>query len=111
MCIRDSYSAFELELGEFLTAIAPYGIIGFLASIAPCMLTVSYTHLDVYKRQEEARDVRPVLVQISLEALGENRAGDVAAAAVEQLDLALPRITDVYKRQGLQAEKGCESEE
>ena len=24
------YSAFELELGEFLTAIAPYGIIGFL---------------------------------------------------------------------------------
>uniref|UniRef100_UPI004029E805 SLC13 family permease n=1 Tax=Collinsella intestinalis TaxID=147207 RepID=UPI004029E805 len=32
------YSAFELELGEFLTAIAPYGIIGFLASIAPCML-------------------------------------------------------------------------
>ena len=39
MCIRDSlYSALELELGEFLTAIAPYGIIGFLASIAPCML-------------------------------------------------------------------------
>ncbi len=32
------YSAFELELGEFLTAIAPYGLIGFLASIAPCML-------------------------------------------------------------------------
>lgn len=32
------YSAFELELGEFLTTIAPYGIIGLLASIAPCML-------------------------------------------------------------------------
>ncbi len=32
------YSAFELELGEFLTAIAPYGIIGFLASIAPANL-------------------------------------------------------------------------
>lgn len=32
------YSAFELELGEFLTAIAPYGLIGLLASIAPCML-------------------------------------------------------------------------
>ena len=38
---------------------------------------------------EEARDVRPVLVEISLQALGEDGAGDVAAAAVEQLDAAL----------------------
>lgn len=38
---------------------------------------------------EEARDVRPVLVEISLQALGEDGAGDVSAAAVEQADLTL----------------------
>ena len=39
----------------------------------------------------EARDVGPVLVQISAQALGQNRAGNIAAATVEQLDLALTR--------------------
>ena len=41
------------------------------------------------RRTGSRRDVRPVLVQVGLEALGEDGARDVAAAAVEQLDLAL----------------------
>ena len=39
----------------------------------------------------EARDIGPVLVQIGAQALGQNRAGNIAAATVEQLDLALTR--------------------
>ena len=39
--------------------------------------------------REEARDVRPVLVEVGAEALGEDGARDISAAAVEQLDLAL----------------------
>ena len=39
----------------------------------------------------EARDVGPVLVQIGAQALGQDRARDIAAATVEQLDLALTR--------------------
>ena len=39
----------------------------------------------------EARDVGPVLVQIGAQALGQNRAGNIAAATVEQLNLALTR--------------------
>ena len=39
----------------------------------------------------EARDVGPVLVQIGAQALGQDRAGNIAAATVEQLDLALAR--------------------
>ena len=37
----------------------------------------------------EARDVGPVLVQIGAQALGQNGTGNVAAATVEQFDLAL----------------------
>ena len=39
----------------------------------------------------ETRDVGPVLVQIGAQALGQNRARDIAAATIEQLDLALTR--------------------
>ena len=39
----------------------------------------------------EARDVGPVLVQVGAQALGQDRARDIAAATVEQLDLALSR--------------------
>ena len=39
----------------------------------------------------EARDVSPVLVQVGAQALGQNRARDIAAATVEQLDLPLTR--------------------
>ena len=39
----------------------------------------------------ETRDVGPVLVQIGAQALGQNRAGNIAAATVEQLNLALTR--------------------
>ena len=39
----------------------------------------------------EARDVGPVLVQVGTQALGQDRAGDIAATTVEQLDLALTR--------------------
>ena len=38
---------------------------------------------------QKARDVRPVLVQVRLQALGQDGAGDISAAAIEQLDLAL----------------------
>ena len=37
----------------------------------------------------EARDVGPVLVQVGAQALGQNGTGNVAAATVEQFDLAL----------------------
>ena len=39
----------------------------------------------------ETRNVGPVLVQIGAQALGQDRARDIAAATVEQLDLALTR--------------------
>ena len=39
----------------------------------------------------EARNVGPVLVQVGTKALGQNRAGNIAAATVEQLDLPLTR--------------------
>ena len=39
----------------------------------------------------ETRDVGPVLVQIGAQALGQNRAGNIATATVEQLNLALTR--------------------
>ena len=39
----------------------------------------------------EARDVGPVLVQVGTQALGQDRAGNIAATTVEQLDLALTR--------------------
>ena len=39
----------------------------------------------------EARDVGPVLVQVGTQALSQDRARDIAAATVEQLDLALTR--------------------
>ena len=39
----------------------------------------------------EARHVGPVLVQIGTQALGQDRAGNISAATVEQLDLALAR--------------------
>ena len=39
----------------------------------------------------EARDVGPVLVKVGAQALGQNRAGNIAATTVEQLDLALTR--------------------
>ena len=39
----------------------------------------------------ETRDVGPVLVQVGAQALGQNRAGNIAAATIEQLDLALTR--------------------
>ena len=39
----------------------------------------------------EARDVGPVLVQVGAQAFGKDRARDIAAATVEQLDLALSR--------------------
>ena len=39
----------------------------------------------------EARNVGPVLVQVGAQALGQDRTGNIAAAAVEQLDLALTR--------------------
>lgn len=54
------YSAFELELGEFLTAIAPYGIIGFLASIAPCML-IPNTKATLGKAADSKVDTRLAL--------------------------------------------------
>ncbi len=54
------YSAFELELGEFLTAIAPYGIIGFLASIAPCML-IPNTKATLGKTADSKVDTRLAL--------------------------------------------------
>ena len=39
----------------------------------------------------ETRDVGPVLVQVGAQALGQNRTRDIAAATIEQLDLALTR--------------------
>ena len=39
----------------------------------------------------ETRDVGPVLVQVGAQALGQDRARDIAAATIEQLDLALAR--------------------
>ena len=39
----------------------------------------------------EARNVGPVLVQVGAQALGQDRARDIAAATVEQLDLTLTR--------------------
>ena len=39
----------------------------------------------------EARNVGPVLVQVGAQALGQDRARDIAAATIEQLDLALTR--------------------
>ena len=39
----------------------------------------------------EARDVGPVLVQVGAQALGQDRARDIATASIEQLDLALAR--------------------
>ena len=40
---------------------------------------------------EEAGDIGPVLIQIGIQALGKDRARDIAAAAIEQLDLSLAR--------------------
>ena len=39
----------------------------------------------------EARDVSPVLVKVGAQALSQDRARDIAAATIEQLDLALTR--------------------
>ena len=42
-------------------------------------------------RRIETRDVGPVLVKVGAQALSQNRARDIAAATIEQLDLALTR--------------------
>ena len=42
-------------------------------------------------RRIETRDVGPVLVKVGAQALGQDRARDIAAATIEQLDLALTR--------------------
>ena len=62
MCIRDRYMGMELEAGEHeielkymtpgLKAGALCSLVGIILIISISIYPVSYTHLDVYKRQE-----------------------------------------------------------
>ena len=51
MCIRDSYVEYPASKKDLLAVLRLHNAAQKLASALPSQKAVSYTHLDVYKRQ------------------------------------------------------------
>ena len=57
MCIRDSWKILKQSEGQLLATNAYALLTSDYFSFAKTQCAVSYTHLDVYKRQDDGRDI------------------------------------------------------
>ena len=65
MCIRDRFNVYPAKV--FMGDTGSLALGGFVAGAA--YMTVSYTHLDVYKRQQQVRSTQTLSVDLSRQRL------------------------------------------